>query len=68
MYADVVNAFSPTSAVIPPPLLAGTDGLMALARARRGETLDPAAIHPVYIRRPDAEIDRDKRLRGVLDR
>jgi hypothetical protein len=34
---------------------------MALARAARGETIDPAAVHPLYVRRPDAEVDRDRR-------
>ena len=43
------------------PLLAGAIGRIALARARVGETLDPAAVHPLYVRRPDAEIDREKK-------
>src|SRR5262249_20276859 len=32
---------------------------MAAARARVGDTVDPAGIQPLYIRRPDAEIARD---------
>src|SRR5581483_9766239 len=44
----------------PVPALAGALGLMAAARARRGDTIDPAAIQPLYIRRPDAEVDRDR--------
>jgi hypothetical protein len=47
--------------VIAPPLLAGAVGRMAVARARRGEAVDPGDVHPLYVRRPDAEIDRERR-------
>lgn len=43
------------------PLLAGTIGLIAVDRARAGETIDPAAVQPLYVRRPDAEIDRERK-------
>ena len=45
-----------------PPDLAGTIGRMATAAAgqRPGITVDPGAVQPLYIRRPDAEIARDK--------
>ena len=43
------------------PLLAGTIGRIAIVRAARGETLDPAAVHPEYVRRPDAEVERERR-------
>jgi tRNA threonylcarbamoyladenosine biosynthesis protein TsaB len=44
------------------PPLAGVIGRMALVRAEREDTIDPAAVHPLYVRRPDAEVDRDRRL------
>jgi len=44
------------------PLLAGTIGLMAVDRARAGETLDPAGVHPLYVRRPDVEIERERKI------
>jgi tRNA threonylcarbamoyladenosine biosynthesis protein TsaB len=44
------------------PLLAGTIGLMAVERARAGETLDPAGVHPIYVRRPDVEIERERKI------
>jgi tRNA threonylcarbamoyladenosine biosynthesis protein TsaB len=47
--------------VTPTPLLAGAIGRMAVARALRGGSVDPAAVQPLYVRRPDAEVDRDKR-------
>ena len=43
------------------PLLAGTIGLIAVDRARSGETRDPADVQPLYVRRPDAEIDRERK-------
>jgi len=43
------------------PPLAGAIGRIALARAARGDTVDPAGIQPLYVRRPDAEIDREKK-------
>jgi|SRR5262245_5028205 len=44
------------------PLLAGAIGRLALARARRGETVDAAGLRPLYIRRPDAELARERRV------
>ena len=49
-----------------PPLLAGVIGQMALARAQRGDTIDPAAVHPLYVRRPDVEVEREKQVRRTL--
>jgi tRNA threonylcarbamoyladenosine biosynthesis protein TsaB len=48
--------------VLPAPPLAGIIGLLALERARRGETVTPAGIQPLYVRRPDAELARDHAL------
>jgi tRNA threonylcarbamoyladenosine biosynthesis protein TsaB len=42
-----------------PPLLAGAIGRMAAVSANRGVTGSPGAIHPLYVRRPDAELARD---------
>jgi hypothetical protein len=47
--------------VLPPPPIAGVIGLMAAAAARRGGLVHPAGVQPLYIRRPDAEVDREKR-------
>ena len=61
-YADFVRGDSEGSrrVVVAPPLLAGAIGRMAVARARRGEAVDPARVHPFYVRRPDAVIAREK--------
>jgi tRNA threonylcarbamoyladenosine biosynthesis protein TsaB len=48
------------SQVLPPPPIAGAIGAMAARRARQNQTLDPAAVQPLYIRRPDAEVARER--------
>ena len=44
----------------PGPLLAGIVARMARARALRGGAVAPHAVHPVYLRRPDAEVARER--------
>jgi len=62
LFVDVIARDAPAWRATPHPSLAGAIGRMALARARRGETVDPAGLHPLYIRRPDAELARDRRV------
>ena len=50
------------------PVLAGVIGRLAAARARRGEAVSPGAVQPVYVRRPDAEIERERRTLATTDR
>jgi tRNA threonylcarbamoyladenosine biosynthesis protein TsaB len=45
--------------VIAHPLLAGVIGRLALARV--SDALDPADVRPLYVRKPDAIIARDKK-------
>jgi tRNA threonylcarbamoyladenosine biosynthesis protein TsaB len=45
--------------VIEPPPLAGIIGRVAAIRAARGDSVTPAGVQPLYVRRPDAEIARD---------
>jgi tRNA threonylcarbamoyladenosine biosynthesis protein TsaB len=54
----------PAVQVIDPPPLAPSIVALAEARARLGETIPPHAIRPLYVRRPDAELARDRRKRG----
>jgi len=61
LYADEIAGRCPSAQIVPPHPIAGAVGLLARARARRGETIDPAAIQPLYIRRPDAVIAREAR-------
>lgn len=46
--------------VLSPPLLAGAMGQMAVIRAALGEVSHPAAVQPLYVRRPDVEVARDR--------
>src|SRR5437879_3565139 len=62
LYKDLVCGRGGASRlVMAPPPLAGAVGRMAAARARVGEAVDPGDVHPLYVRRPDAEIDRERR-------
>jgi tRNA threonylcarbamoyladenosine biosynthesis protein TsaB len=56
LYADV---FTGTAIIVPHGPLAVTLAQLARAVAARGEASHPAAVHPVYVRRPDVEITRD---------
>ena len=61
LYADDIRRVFPAADVVPLQPIAGAIGLIARACALRGETTDPAAIQPLYVRRPDAEVARDAR-------
>jgi tRNA threonylcarbamoyladenosine biosynthesis protein TsaB len=63
-YADVIAEGAPRRVVCDTPPLAATIGLVAAERARAGESVDPAAVQPMYVRRPDAEVARDQLLKG----
>lgn len=54
----------PVEVILPPPL-APTIAVLAWHRALAGEGTAPHAIRPLYIRRPDAELARDRRLRDA---
>jgi tRNA threonylcarbamoyladenosine biosynthesis protein TsaB len=47
--------------VVPTPLLAPFIGRIGRVRAAAGLAGPPHAIAPLYVRRPDAELDRDRR-------
>jgi tRNA threonylcarbamoyladenosine biosynthesis protein TsaB len=63
LFAADIADLSPGSRVVPPPQIAGAIGLLALDRA--GESLAPAAVRPLYVRRPDVEVARDEKLRSA---
>jgi tRNA threonylcarbamoyladenosine biosynthesis protein TsaB len=45
--------------IVPPGALAPAIGRLAVAIARRGGAVDPAAVHPLYVRRPDAVLAKE---------
>jgi tRNA threonylcarbamoyladenosine biosynthesis protein TsaB len=55
-------AFSGVTIVEPVPPLAPSIARLAEEAARRGSAGPPHAIRPVYVRRPDAELARDRRV------
>jgi tRNA threonylcarbamoyladenosine biosynthesis protein TsaB len=59
LYRDDIVRLSPTARFAVDAPIAGTIGLMAIALARQDQTIDPAAIQPLYVRRPDAVIARE---------
>jgi tRNA A37 threonylcarbamoyladenosine modification protein TsaB len=63
MFKDAIAHDAPAARVMPSSVLAGAIGRLAVHRARRGEAGDPAAVHPLYVRRPDAEVAREKAAR-----
>lgn len=65
LYADVLAG---TARALEAPLLASIAGRLAIDCAGRGETVDPAAVQPVYVRRPDAELARDAAARAEQTR
>ena len=58
-----------SAAVLEPdvPPLAPIMARMAAALARRGETVAPHAVRPLYVRRPDAELARARRRESAHD-
>jgi len=62
LYGDVVVTAVPSARIVPMPLLAGTVGRLALRASRRGDAVDPAGLQPLYVRRPDAEVARERAL------
>ena len=61
MYADVIAQAVPAARVLVPPPLAGAIGRMAVAR--RAAAVTPADMRALYVRRPDAELDRERKAR-----
>lgn len=63
-YRDRILQQLPGRAVIaepPTPLLAATVATLAGEAVRRGELPSPHAIRPLYVRRPDAELARNRK-------
>ena len=61
MYTELLTEGARVQAA---PLLAGAIGLLAISRAKRGESVPPAGVQPMYVRRPDVEVKREKSADG----
>jgi tRNA threonylcarbamoyladenosine biosynthesis protein TsaB len=58
---DTIAAEYPSARIVPHPALAGAIGRIAVAHWAAGLAMDPGAVRPLYVRRPDAEVERDRR-------
>jgi len=58
--ALLLEQLGPGTAITGAPLLAGPVAELAERRAARGEAGPPHALQPLYVRRPDAEVARDR--------
>ena len=60
-WAEAIHGRHAGARIAAHPLLAGAIGRLAAAQAAAGGAMDPAAVRPLYVRRPDAEIDRERK-------
>ncbi len=54
------EAIGPRGVVRPPDALAASVGLTAVWYARAGAEVEPGSVQPLYVRRPDVELARDR--------
>ena len=59
-YRELIRR-QPAARIVAVTALAGAIGLLAVSYAASGQTVEPAAVRPLYGRRPDAELDRDRK-------
>jgi tRNA threonylcarbamoyladenosine biosynthesis protein TsaB len=59
LYADAIRRAVPGATILPAPLLAGAVGRLAVAR--RDEAIAPGNLRALYVRRPDAELERERK-------
>jgi tRNA threonylcarbamoyladenosine biosynthesis protein TsaB len=65
IFGREIERAMPAARIVPPPLIAGAIGRLAVSHA--ADAVHPAAIRPLYVRRPDAEIARDRQRDALGD-
>lgn len=60
LYAATIREHFPAAAIVATPPLASYVGRLGAMRAAGGASTHPAALQPVYVRRPDAELARQR--------
>jgi tRNA threonylcarbamoyladenosine biosynthesis protein TsaB len=60
VYKAIIAEIFPAAHIVPPPPLAPTIARLAEAHVRRYGAVDPGAVRPIYVRRSDAELARDR--------
>ena len=62
VYTDLIRAAMPAAILVTElPMLAPSIAILAEAQARQQGSSPPDAIRPLYVRRPDAELARDRK-------
>jgi tRNA A37 threonylcarbamoyladenosine modification protein TsaB len=62
VYTDLIRAAMPAAILATElPMLAPSIAILAEAHARQHGSSPPDAIRPLYVRRPDAELARDRK-------
>ena len=61
LFAESLHASFGECRIVPPVALAGAIGRLAVANSLAGLAMNPADVRPLYVRRPDAEIERERR-------
>jgi tRNA threonylcarbamoyladenosine biosynthesis protein TsaB len=64
-YRDLLVPLDRCRVLEPPPALAPAVARIAAVRAERGQAVRPHAVRPIYVRRPDAELARERRARST---
>jgi tRNA threonylcarbamoyladenosine biosynthesis protein TsaB len=63
-FADLIRDIDSNACIMATPLLAGAIARIAWTVGRDSEcAVDPGGVQPIYVRRPDAEIERERRSR-----
>jgi tRNA threonylcarbamoyladenosine biosynthesis protein TsaB len=65
--AEAIRGRHPGARIVAHPLLAGAIGRLAAALPAAGGPMDPAGVRPLYVRRPDAEIERERQALTTKD-
>jgi len=65
LWEDLIRSRVPGALVIGHPLLAGAIGRLGSAAAAAGRVIDAGAVRPLYVRKPDAELARERQLLGA---
>jgi tRNA threonylcarbamoyladenosine biosynthesis protein TsaB len=66
LYSDTITGVFPDATVLRAPPLAPTIAAIAERRAQAGEAPAAGEIRPIYVRRPDAELARDRKSAPVV--
>jgi tRNA A37 threonylcarbamoyladenosine modification protein TsaB len=61
LYADLLRGTTRAVSVLAAPPLAVTIAHLAVSLFLRGESVDPGGVQPLYVRRPDVEVERDRK-------